>query len=99
LILASIILAALFIKKNIPSHLFLYLALMAFGAAYYQNYNILPPNHIANFTTEEGADVSIKGIVMDDPVTKKALYGGERTDFTIKSGSSLRAARFSPQQA
>lgn len=83
--IASIIFSALFLKKNVLSHVFLYIALVAFGAAFYGNCENLPDNHISKFATQEGADVSIKGAVIDEPVTKKAIYGGERTDFTMKS--------------
>ena len=80
-----IILSALFFKKNILSHIFLYSALIFFGAAYTQNYEILPDNHIANFISEENPRVTIKGIVVDDPFTKKAFYGKEKSSFLIKA--------------
>ncbi len=82
--LALMMLAAIFHKNNILSHIFLYLALIFFGTAYYQNYNILPKNHIANFISEENSKVTIKGIIADDPFSKKAFYGKEKTSFTLK---------------
>jgi competence protein ComEC len=82
----SIVLAAILSKSNILSHIFLYLALIFFGAAYAQNYDILPDNHIANFISEENPKITIKGIVIDDPFTKKAFYGKEKTSFTLKAG-------------
>lgn len=78
-----IITAALF-KKNILSHIFLYIAIIFFGAAYYQNYNILPKNHVANFISDEGKTALVRGIVADDPIRKKAFYGKERTSFILK---------------
>lgn len=79
------ILSALLYTKNIMSHIFLYLALILFGAAYYQNYNILPENHIANFTSEESKKVLIRGIIIDDPVTKRAFYGKEKISLIVKT--------------
>lgn len=83
--LILIILAAIFFKNNRLSHIFLYIALILFGAVYYQNFNILSPNHIANFTTEEGRKVLLKGRIANDPVTKKAFYGKEKISFTLKA--------------
>jgi competence protein ComEC len=83
--LVLITLSAILFKKNTLSHIFLYLALVLFGAVYYQNYNILPKNHIANFASEETRRVSIRGVVIDDPVMKKAFYGKEKISFTMKT--------------
>ena len=80
-----IILSVAALKRNILSHLFLYLAILFFGAAYYQNSNILPANHIANFASEEDVKVTIKGIISDDPFMKKTFYGKEKTSFTLKA--------------
>ena len=93
--LSSIMLSAVFVKKNIPSHIFLYIALILFGAAYYQNFQILPDNHVSRFAPEEGRKVSIEGVVVDDPLIKKAFYNKEKISFTIKSdllidGSTVR---------
>ncbi|MFA5499837.1 MAG: DNA internalization-related competence protein ComEC/Rec2 [Candidatus Omnitrophota bacterium] len=88
LITASLILiitAAALFRKNILSHVFLYIAIIFFGAAYYQNYNILPKNHIVNFVSGDGDTVIVRGVVADDPVRKKTFYGKERTSFTLKS--------------
>ena len=83
--LLLIILASVFFKNSVISHIFLYLALVFFGAAYYQNYNILPENHIANFISDTGRMVSIRGVVADDPVKKKAFFGKEKINFTLKA--------------
>ncbi|MDP3790709.1 MAG: DNA internalization-related competence protein ComEC/Rec2 [Candidatus Omnitrophota bacterium] len=80
-----IILAAVFFKNNILSHIFLYIALILFAAVYYQNYNILPNDHIYNFTSGESKKALVKGIVADDPVSKKAFYGKEKTSLTLKT--------------
>jgi competence protein ComEC len=90
----SIVLAAALFRNNILSHIFLYLALILFGAAYYQNYNTLPDNHVANFAAEDGVRVIIKGMVIDDPFTKKTFYGKEKTSFLVKAEEmSLRAPK------
>ena len=81
----SIILAAVLFRNNILSHIFLYLALIFFGSAYAQNYDILPGDHIVNFISEESPKITIKGAVVDDPFTKKAFYGKEKTSFTLKA--------------
>ena len=83
--LVLIVLSAILFKNNILSHIFLYLALILFGAVYYQNYNILPKNHIANFVTDENRKVSIRGVVAGDPVIKKAFYGKEKISFILKT--------------
>lgn len=82
---ASIILAIIFVKKNRASHIFLYLSLLFFGAAYYQNFEILPNNHISRLSSEEGRKASIKGSIVDDPLIKKAFYNKEKISFTIQS--------------
>lgn len=91
--LALIALSATFFKKNTFSHISLYLALVLFGAVYQQNYNILPKNHISNFATEESKRVSIKGVVIDDPVMKKAFYGKEKISLTMKANILTEDAR------
>lgn len=83
----SIILAAALFKNNILSHLFLYMALIFFGAAYARNYDMLPDGHIANYATESGSKVLLKGIVIDDPVIKKAFYNRDKISFTIEANS------------
>ena len=47
--LLLIVLAVIFFKNNAFSHIFLYLALICFGAAYYQNYNTLSDAPVSNF--------------------------------------------------
>jgi len=81
--LILITLSALFFKRNTLSHIFLYLALILFGAVYYQSYNTLPENHIARFISDEGKKVFIKGIVADDPVRKMTVYGKEKISFVL----------------
>jgi len=83
----SIILAVVLFKNNILSHIFLYLALIFFGAAYCHNYNILPDSHIANFTAEGGRKVFLKGVVIDDPAIKKAFYNRDKISFTLEAMS------------
>lgn len=83
--LTLLILSAALFKKNTLSHIFLYLALILFGAVYYQDYNILPKNQIANFTSYESRKVSIRGVVTDDPVVKKAFYGKDKISFIVKA--------------
>lgn len=83
--LMLIIVAAVLFRKNILSHILLYAAIIFFGAAYCQNYNILPKDHIANFIPEDGRTVIVRGVVADDPVTKKTFYGKERTSFILRS--------------
>lgn len=86
-----LILCALFFRNNLLSHVFLYIALIFFGIVYYQDYSVLPQNHISNFTSEEGKKVSIKGIIIDDPITKKAFYGKEKTSFILRSNLLIDA--------
>jgi len=85
LCLILILLAAVFVKKNILSHLFLYFALLLFGSAYYQNSLILPVDHIANFATEINSKVSLRGIVVDDPVIKKISSNRNRTSIILNT--------------
>lgn len=85
--LILIALSALLFKKNILSHIFLYAALILFGAAYFQDHNILSKDHISNFISGEPRTVTIKGVVADDPVARKAFFGKENIGFTLKSES------------
>ena len=80
-----LILCALFFRNNLLSHTFLYIALLFCGAAYYQNFEILPNNHISRLSSEEGRKASIKGVIVDDPLIKKAFYNKEKISFTIQS--------------
>ena len=91
--LALIILSALLFKKNILSHVFLYGALILFGAVYCQNYNILPKDHISNFISVEPRPVAITGVVADDPTVKKALFGKENISFALNSELLAEGAR------
>lgn len=83
--LLMIFLSVVFFKKNTVSHIFLYVALILFGAVYYQNYNILPKYHIANFISQDGEKVFMKGVIVDSPVWKDALYGKEKANFTVRT--------------
>lgn len=79
-----LILAAVSFRNNLLSHILLYIALLFFGAVYYQSYCALPANHISNYVSDANKKVIIRGIVADDPVSKKAFYGKYRTSFTLK---------------
>lgn len=81
----SIVLAIALSKNNILSHLFLYLAIIFFAAAYYEDQNIFPDNHIAKFSDERGRKMLLKGVVADDPVTKRAFFGSDKISFTTKA--------------
>jgi competence protein ComEC len=85
LCLISVVIAAVYFRNNILSHIFLYLALIFFGAAYCRNYNILPDNHIAGFISQESPVATIRGVVDDDPFTKRAFFGKEKTSFTLRT--------------
>ncbi|MCM8791013.1 MAG: DNA internalization-related competence protein ComEC/Rec2 [Candidatus Omnitrophica bacterium] len=89
----SLILSALFLSGSIllsrragVSHVFLYLGVLFFGMAYYQNFNILPADHISNLISEEPQKVVVAGIIIDDPVTDKTYYG-TRTRFKLEVDS------------
>lgn len=85
-----LLLAAIYFKKNILSHVLLYGALIFLGAAYYQGYNTLPPDHISNYISDERNKVFVKGIVIDDPAAKKAFYNKQKTSFTIRAENIKR---------
>ncbi|MCX5668026.1 MAG: DNA internalization-related competence protein ComEC/Rec2 [Candidatus Omnitrophica bacterium] len=80
-----VILAAIFFKKNILSHIFLYSALIFFGAAYYQNYNVLPDAHVSNFISGSDRKISLRGTVADDPAAKKAFYDKQKISFLMNA--------------
>lgn len=80
-------LAFIYSDRRIPSHIYLYLAVFFFGMAFYQNSNILPPDHIANFTTPAPRKVIAEGIIADDPVIARTFYNTEKTAFTLKIGA------------
>jgi DNA internalization-related competence protein ComEC/Rec2 len=86
----SIILAAVLFRNNIMSHIFLYLALLFFGAAYCQNYDMLPDNHIAKFVDNGGAKIYLRGVIIDDPVIKKAYHGRNKISCTVEAKSIKR---------
>jgi len=85
LCLILVLLAVASVKKNILSHVFLYLALLSFGAAYCQNSLVLQSDHIANFSTGIGSKVSLEGVVVDEPVIKKAFYGKRKISFLTRA--------------
>jgi len=86
IISASFIAAALIrSRKNIFSHLSLYLAVLFFGMAAYQNSILLPADHISKYAQEAPDKVFIKGVIADDPVTVETVYKKEKTTFTLQA--------------
>lgn len=96
--IASIILSIFYSKKKIASHINLYLAVFFIGMAYYQNSNILTPDHIFNFTAEDEKKVFLRGAITDDPIISATFYKAYKTTFILnasflKEGSEWRKVR------
>ena len=88
----SIILSAIFIalacilsRKDIPSHVSLYLAVLFFGIAYYTNSCIIPLDHISRITADNPKHVYIRGVVTDDPVIEMNFYNQNKAVFLLKA--------------
>ncbi len=79
--------ALAFSKSTAFSHLNLYVALIFFGMAYYQNANILPANHISKLTSEESKKIFLQGVIVDDPVLNITFYNTEKTTFVLEVSS------------
>src|SRR3989338_8390218 len=90
---AFIILATLYSKKKILSHINLYLALFFLGMAAYQISNTLPDNHISNFTqplhagagfaSEDESKVFLRGTIVDDPIVTLTFYKTDKMSFVL----------------
>jgi competence protein ComEC len=82
---ALLVLAILMSGRNILSHIWLYLAILFFGMAVYQDSIQLPFNHISRYVQDAPRKVLIRGVVTDDPTTNPALYGKKKTTFTLRA--------------
>ena len=85
-------------KKNLLSHVALYIAVFFFGIFYYQNSIILPGDHISRFASDAPVKASLRGVISDDPAVSLTPYHKTKTTFTlnvdsVKEGSSWRGSR------
>lgn len=92
-----LILALSFLKKNVLSHLSLYLAIFFLGVFLFKNSDILEANHISRFTSEDEKRVFLRGVIVDDPIISTAFYKSEKTTFvmdvhSLKEDSGWRRA-------
>lgn len=92
------LLAVLYLRSNIFSHLSLYLAVFFLGMAYLQNSSLLPSDHISRVLSEEPKKIFLRGIVASDPAITDTFYGKMKENFILKvtsfkeSEASWRAA-------
>lgn len=61
----------------------LILALFFCGMAAYRHAVTLPPGHIAYLAGDKPEKVTLRGIVVDDPVVDASFYGKEKKSFTL----------------
>lgn len=98
-IIYPVILSALFVVfallksgKNVLSHTVLYIALLFFGMACYQNSSILPRDHIANYSSDAPKKIFVKGTIVSDPLTTLTFYKEKKTAFTLKAEAVKNAS-------
>lgn len=78
-------LSCIFSRKNIASHVNLYLAVLFFGIAYYANSCIIPLDHISRAVADGPKHICIRGIVTDDPVIEMNFYNQNKAVFLLKT--------------
>ena len=88
--LVFLALSVIFLKKDLPSHIYLYAAILLLAMAYYQNSIELGPDHISRFISGEEGEVVLEGVIVDDPVTRPAFYKKMKTTFLLRAGSYVR---------
>jgi len=72
-------------KKRIVSHLYIYIALLFFGIAYYANSITLPPEHISYYLSDEPREIIVRGEIVSDPLTSTTFYGTHKNSFLLKA--------------
>jgi ABC-type uncharacterized transport system permease subunit len=86
-----LIAAAIFRANRFFAGAALFLAVFFAGAALCLNSNILPQDHISNFIQSDARkNILLRGIVIDDPITKPAFYHAVRTSFILKTEAISR---------
>ncbi len=90
-----ICLISFILKKQIISYPALFLIVFFLGAFSHQNSLRLPSNHIANFVSQEKEQVLVKGLIINDPVYSKTVYGSGKITFLIEA-KAIEESQFSP---
>jgi len=82
----SLIISSVAIKRRIASFAALSAAFLFIGCLLFQARQILPADHIKNFTAEGPREVYLEGLVVDEPVIAKTFYGGKKINLTLEAG-------------
>jgi len=81
----TLALSICYAKNKILSHTALYIAIFFLGIICYGAYDILPPDHISNFTSDGEKNVFLKGVIIYDPVLSTTFYKSDRKSFLLKA--------------
>jgi competence protein ComEC len=81
----SLILALFFLREKVKFNALLSLSILFLGSIFYQNFQLLPPDHIINFTSKESRLVYLRGIILDEPILTSTSYGEEKTIFVLET--------------
>ncbi len=85
--IAFLAVAFLYLKKNVISHISLYLAIFCLAVLSYQNATILPGNHIYNLISSDEKRIYIKGLIVDDPIISTTFYNTDKSSFVLSVDS------------
>lgn len=86
----SLVISSVAIRRRIPSFAALSAAFFFIGCLLFQARQILPADHIKNFTPAGPREVYLEGLVVDEPVIAKTFYGGKKINLTLEAGHLQR---------
>lgn len=78
-----LVLAMAVSRRNILSHIALYLAVFLIGILYYQNSTRLPGDHVSRYASDIQRKIFLKGVISDDPVTALTQFNKTKTIFVL----------------
>ena len=81
----SLIVASAMIRKRTASLVWLSAAFLFTGCLLFQVRQMIPADHIKNFTAPEPKEAYAEGIVVDEPVTGETFYGGRKVILTLEA--------------
>ncbi|MFC1698729.1 DNA internalization-related competence protein ComEC/Rec2 [Candidatus Omnitrophota bacterium] len=72
------------LQKKVLFSISLSLAVLLAGSLHLSNSQIYPANHISNFVSNKGQEVSLIGRVASNPETSQTFYHSQKSSFTLR---------------